>query len=154
MQGSAAISMCVQNIPTTSFVIDSSLNLLGSLVWASGLIPLVCLYLRPLQRHFHGLGLTNWFTPPRHSDPLVLANLLRQWQDLSFLTSGIPIRPSRQSSRYLRTPLPRVGAPRWGIPRFRVLDPFRPRASHQHFGAQGSNFDAPSLGFSFTGPPT
>ena len=31
-------------------------------------------------------------TPPRRSDPLVLANLLRQWQDPHFLTSGIPIR--------------------------------------------------------------
>ena len=41
------------------------------------------------------IGLTNQFTPlVRHrSDPLVFANLLRQWQDLSFLTSRIPIRP-------------------------------------------------------------
>ena len=30
--------------------------------------------------------------PPRRSDPLVLANLLQHWQDLRFLTSGIPIR--------------------------------------------------------------
>ena len=65
---------------------------MGSLNWASGLIPLGCLYLRPLQRHFHSLGLTNQFTPPRRSDPLVLANLLQHWQDLRFLTSGIPIR--------------------------------------------------------------
>ena len=50
------------------------------------------LYLRPLQRHFHSLGLTDRFTPPRRSDPLVLANLLRYWQDQRFLTSGIPIR--------------------------------------------------------------
>ena len=35
---------------------------------------------------------------------------------------------SRRSSRFLWTPLPRGGAPRWGIPRFRVLDPFRPQA--------------------------
>ena len=49
-------------------------------------------YLRPLQRYFHSLGLTDRFTPPRQSDPLVLANLLRQWQDPSFLTSGIQIR--------------------------------------------------------------
>ena len=73
------------------------LNLLGSLIWASGLIPLYCLYLRPLQRHIHSLGLTNWFTPPCHSDPLDLANLLRQWQDLSFLSAGIPIRPFQYS---------------------------------------------------------
>ena len=66
---------------------------MGSLNWASGLIPLGRLYLRPLQRHFHSLGLTNRFTPPRKSDPVVLANLLRQWLDPHFLTSGIPIRP-------------------------------------------------------------
>ena len=56
------------------------------------LIPMGRLYLRPFQRYFHSLGLTDRFTPPRRSDPLVLANLLRQWQDPSFLTSGIPIR--------------------------------------------------------------
>ena len=38
-------------------------HLMGSLNWASGLIPLGRLYLRPLQRHFHSLGLTNRFTP-------------------------------------------------------------------------------------------
>ena len=67
-------------------------QLMGSLSWASGLIPLGRLYLRPLQHHFHSLGLTDRFTPPRRSDPLVLANLLRHWQDPRFLTSGIPIR--------------------------------------------------------------
>ena len=67
-------------------------QLMGSLNWASSLIPLSRLYLRPLQRHFHSLGLTDRFTPLRRSDPLVLANLLRHWQDLHFLTSGIPIR--------------------------------------------------------------
>ena len=67
-------------------------QILGSLNWASGLIPLGRLYLRPLQRHFHSLGLTDRFTPPRRSDPLVLANLLRRWLDPLFLTSGIPIR--------------------------------------------------------------
>ena len=67
-------------------------QLLGSLNWASGLILLGRLYLRPLQRHFHSLGLIDRFMLPRRSDPLVLANLLRHWQDLGFLTSGIPIR--------------------------------------------------------------
>ena len=67
-------------------------QLMGSLNWASGLIHLGRLYLRPLQRHFHSLGLTDRFTPPLRSDPLVLLSLLWQWQDLRFLTSGIPIR--------------------------------------------------------------
>ena len=68
-------------------------QLIGSLNWASGLIPLGRLHLRPLQRHFHSLGLTNRFSPPLRSDPPVLVTLLRQWQDLSFRTSAIPIRP-------------------------------------------------------------
>ena len=68
-------------------------HLMGSLNWASGLIPLGRLYLRPLQSHFHALGLTSRFTPPRRSDPVGLANLLRHWLDPHFLTSGIPIRP-------------------------------------------------------------
>ena len=36
-------------------------NSLRSLVWASGLIPLGSLHLRPLQRHFNVLGLTVYF---------------------------------------------------------------------------------------------
>ena len=58
---------------------------MGSLNWASGLIPL-----GRLQRHLQSLGPTNRFTPPCRSVPLVLATLLRQWQDLhvSFLMSG------------------------------------------------------------------
>ena len=68
-------------------------HFMGALNWASGLIPLGRLYLRPLQRHFHSLGLTSRFTPPRRSDPVVLASLLRQWLDPHFLTSGIPIPP-------------------------------------------------------------
>ena len=62
---------------------------MGSLNWASGLISLGRLHLRPLQRHF----LTHRFTPLRRSDPLVLANLLGYLLDLSFLISGTPIRP-------------------------------------------------------------
>ena len=42
-----------------------------------GLIPLGRLHMRPLKQHFHSLGLTNQFTPPCGSDPLVLATLLR-----------------------------------------------------------------------------
>ena len=64
---------------------------MGSLNWASGLIPLGRLHPRPLQQHIHALGLTNRFTPPCRSDQSVLAPLLQQWQDQSFLTSEIPI---------------------------------------------------------------
>ena len=112
-------------------------DLLGSLVWALGLILLNFLYRRPLQWHFHSLGLTNRFTPPYHSDPLVLTSLLRQWQDLSFLTSEITIWP-------FQTIFMDASTQGWGghmcIPRFQDLDPFRWPVPHQHFGAQGRNF--------------
>ena len=94
VQSSGDSSTCVQAVLPPSLVLSSSgPTLMGSLNWASGLIPLGRLYLRPLQRYFHTLGVTDRFTPPRRSDPSVLASLLQQWQDPSFLTSGIPIRP-------------------------------------------------------------
>ena len=94
-------------------------QLMGSLNWALGLIPLSHLYLRPLQRHFHSLGLIDRFTPPRRSDPLVLANLLRQWQDRTF-----------QADLKVSQTLPRRGgAPTWGIPRFRVPGPIQTASS-------------------------
>ena len=88
------IVACARHLSSLQVLTYSQLmsQLMGSLSRASGLIPLGRLYLRPLQRHFHSLGLTNRFMPLRRSDPLVLANLLRHWQDLRFLTSGIPIR--------------------------------------------------------------
>ena len=64
---------------------------MDSLNWALGLIPLGHLHLRLLQRHFHSLDLMNWFTPLLRSHQPALASLLQKWQDLSFLTSGIPI---------------------------------------------------------------
>ena len=96
-------------------------HLLGSLNWASGFIPLGRLYLRPLQRYFHSLGLTDRFTPLRQSDPMVLANLLRRWQDPRFLTSGIPIR-NFQADFTIFTDASNQGWG-WGIPRFRVPGP-------------------------------
>ena len=87
------IVACARHLSSLRVLTYSQVSqLMGSLNWASGLIPLGRLYLRPLQRHFHSLGLTDRFTPPRRSDPLVLANLLRQCQDPRFLTTGIPIR--------------------------------------------------------------
>ena len=83
---------CTPSILPPCTILHQVSQLIRSLNWASGLIPLGRLYLRPLQRHFQLLGLTDQFTPPRRSDPLVLANLLRRWQDPWFLTSGIPLR--------------------------------------------------------------
>ena len=71
----------------------------------------------------------------------------------SFLTLGIPIRPFQVEFTISWTPLPRAGAPTWGIPRSRVFGPFRTKAPHQCFGAQGGNTGPPSLGLSIAGPP-
>ena len=104
-------------------------QLMGSLNWASGLILMGRLYLRPLQRHFHSLGLTDRFTPLRRSDPLDLANLLRQWQDPSFLTSGIPI-PTFQADLTIFTGASTQGwGAHMGIPRFWVPGPVQTASS-------------------------
>ena len=130
-------------------------HLMGSLNWASGLIPLGRLYLRPLQRHFHALGLTSRFTPPHRSDPVVLANLLRHWLDPHFLTSGIPIRPF-QADYTIFTDASSQG---WGAHMgdskvFGFLDPYRPQAPHQLSGAQGGYSRPTALGSSASGPPS
>ena len=106
------------------------------------------LHLRQLLRHFHSLGLTSRFTPPCQSDQSVLANLLRPWRDLSFLTP-IPF-PGGVHGR-LYAPL---GCPYGGLPDFRYLDPFRPQTPYQRFGTQSLIFGLPSLGHSATGPPS
>ena len=95
---------------------------MGSLNWASGLIPLGCFYLRPLQRHFHSLGLTDLFTQPGRSD------LYRR------LHAG-------------------VGRSHGGFPDFRYLDPYRPQAPHQLFGALGGISCPTALGSHAPGPP-
>ena len=126
---------------------------MGSLNWASGLIPLDHLYLRPLQHHFHSLGLTNRFTPLRRSVPLVLANLLRHWQDLRFLTSGIPIRTFQAYFTIFTDASTQGWGAHMGIPSFRVLDPYRPQAPYQLSGAQGGSLCPTALGPSAPWPP-
>ena len=122
-------------------------QLMGSLNWASGLIPLGRLYLRPLQRHFHSLGLTDQFTPPRRSDPLVLANLLRQWQDLHFLTSGITICTFQGEPHDFYGRLHTgVGRSHGGFQDFGYLDPYRPQAPYQLSGAQSGHLCPTALG--------
>ena len=124
---------------------------MGSLNWASGLIPLGRLYLRPLQRHFHSLGLTNRFTPPRQSDPVVLANLLWQWLDPHFLTSGIQIRPF-QADYTIFTDASSQG---WGahMGDSKISGIWTRIAPHQLSGAQGGYLRPTALGSSAAGPP-
>ena len=130
-------------------------QLLGSLNWASGLIPLGRLYLRPLQRHFHSLGLTDRFTPPRLG-PCQLG----------------PCQPTSAMAgptfSYLRNPDPRIsgglydfhgrlqsglGRPHGGFQDFGYLDPYRPQAPHQLCGVQGGYLCPTALGSSASGPP-
>ena len=105
-------------------------QLMGSLSWASGLIPLGRLYLRPPSTSFSLVRSDRPVQPPRRSDPLVLANLLRHWQDLRFLTSGIPIRTFQADfTIFLQTPPRRGGALTWIIPRSRVPGPVQTASS-------------------------
>ena len=90
------------------------------------------IYLRPLQRHFHSLGVTNLFTPTRHSDPCLPTQAMAR-PVFPYLWNPHPTFPGRVHNFY--GPL----YPGLGIPRFQVLDPFRLQAPHQHFGAQGGN---------------
>ena len=106
--------MCMPNILPTSFVVCT--------IGLQVLSHRIHLHLRQLLRHFPSLGLTSRFAPPCQSDQSVLANLLRPWQDLSFLTSAIPNPLSRRSSW---TPLCTAGVPIWGIARFQVLRPIQ-----------------------------
>ena len=104
-------------------------QLMGSLNWASGLIPLGCLYLRPFQRHFHSLGLKDRFMQPRRSDPMVLANLLRHWQvpRFSYLGNPSPHVPGGFYDFYGRL---QAGVGRsQGFPDFRVPGPVQTASS-------------------------
>ena len=102
---------------------------MGSLNWASGLIPLGRLHLRPLPGHFNSLGLTNRFTPPCRLDPSVSlrpfspCHLTPAMGIYRFLRQESLSNLSRRSSRFLPTPLPRAGVTTWCIPRLRVFGP-------------------------------
>ena len=108
---------------------------MGSLHSASCLIPLVTH--EALQRHFHSLhvGLTNRFTPPCQSDPLVPATLLREWQDLSFLTSGIPIRPFQAEFTIFMDASTQGWGAHMGDSDCGCLDPLRTPAPHECAGS-------------------
>ena len=117
-------------------------QLMGTLNWASGLIPLGRLYLRPLQHHFHSLGLTDRFTSITTS-----------------IRSTGPCQPSTSLAAptfsYLRNPYQHIsgripdfyGRFHSGVGRshgrfadFRYLDPYSPQAPYQLSGAQGGSF--------------
>ena len=128
-------------------------HLMGSLIWALGLIPLGHLYLRPLRRHFHSLGLTDRFMPKRRSDPLVLANLLAMaGPTFSYLRNTDPHVSGGPHVFYGRLHAG-VGRSHGGFPDFGYLDPYRPQAPYQLSGAQSGNLCPIALGSSAPGPP-
>ena len=121
---------------------------MGSLSWASGLIPLGRLYLRPLQRH--SLGLTDRFTPPHRVDQIhwSLPAFYGTGKTYVFLPQESLSALFRQISRFLRTLPLRGWALTWGIPR---LDPYTPQAPYQLSGVQG--LCPTALGSIAPGPP-
>ena len=125
---------------------------MGSLNWASGLIPLGRLYLRPLQ--FSLIRSDKWVYATASIRPTVLANLLRQWQDLCFLTSGIPIRTFQADfTIFTDASMQGWGAHMGGFPDFGYLDPYRPQAPYHLSGAQGGRLCPKALGSNAPGPP-
>ena len=80
------------------------------------------LYLRPLQRHFHSLGLTDRFTPPRRSDPLVLANLRWHGRTHVFLPQESQSTRFRRISHFYGRLHAGVGRSHGGFPDFGHTD--------------------------------
>ena len=109
---------------------------MGSLNWASGLIPLGHLHLRPLQI-FHSLGLTNRFSTPRRSDPVVLATYSGSGRTYRFSHQESLSEISRQSSPFSQTPRPRAGAPTWEILRLWVYGPVQNASSTSMYWSSG-----------------
>ena len=124
---------------------------MGSLNWASGLIPLGRLHMRPLQQHFHLLGLTNQFTPvstrpfsPCHPTQAMAGPIF------SLLRNPYPAIPGRVHN-FHGSLYPALGRPHGGFPDFGYLDLVSLQAPHQHFGASGPPFWPSITGFQYYG---
>ena len=151
IQSSGDNSTCVLNILPTSSVVYTSVPVHG--VTKLGIRSYPSGSSAPEAIPFHSLGLTNRFTPLHRSDPLVLANLLRHWQDLSFLTYGIPIRPFQVEFTTLTDASTQSWGPHMGDSQISGTWTFRLQAPYELFGTHSGNFDPPSVGYSATGPP-
>ena len=77
-------------------------------------------------------------------------NILRQWQDPRFLTSGIPIRRTSLFYARLHTGVWRSN---WGLQDFGYLNSFRRQTPYQLSGAQSGYLCPTALGPSASGPP-
>ena len=124
---------------------------MGSLNWASGLIPLGHLHLRPLQ-HFHSLGLKTVFQHPafRPCSPCYPTQAVAE-RIISHIRNPYLIFPGGVHHFHRRLD-PGLGRPHGGFSYCGCMDPFRTRAPHQCTGAQGGNIGPQSLGYSITGP--
>ena len=93
IQGLGDNSTCMPNILPISSVVYGSVPVHGVTQLGFRSHPTGSSTPEAITTTFSFLRSDKPYTPPRRSDTLVLAKLLRQLQDLSFLTSGDPIRP-------------------------------------------------------------
>ena len=121
------IGACPFHLSSLRVLTYSQLSqLMGSLNWASGLIPLGRLYLRPLQRHFHSLGLTPVYATAsiRPTGPCQPSAALAG-PKFSYLRNLYPHVSGGLHDFYGRLHAG-VGSSHGGFPDFRYLDPYRP----------------------------
>ena len=109
-------------------------------------IPLGHLYLRPLQRHFYSLGLTDRFTPPRRSAHWSLPTFYGTGRTYVFLLRNPYPHVSGGLHDFCRRLHAGVGRSHGGFPDFGYLEPYRPQAPYQLSGAQGSSLCPKALG--------
>ena len=117
-------------VKTFSFSVSSSDWIWGGL--SSGYsITRLTIYPPGLACRFNSMGLTNRFAPPFRFHKLVLHPLLWQWQDISFLKSGVSIQPLQTDTIIYGRLDPGVGRPHGGSSDFRNLISFSPQAPHR-----------------------
>ena len=126
---------------------------MGSLIWASGLIPLGHLH------YFEVPTMTFSFISP--DKPVYTTVLIRPFSPchptqamagpiVSHVRNPYPPFPGGVHDFHRRL-YPELGCPHGGFPDCGSFDPFRTQALHQCAGAQGCNIGPPTLGCSITG---
>ena len=124
----------VPNILPGNLVVHVEVSqLMGALNWASGLIPLCHLHLRPLQRHFHSLGSDKpvctiaAFRPcsPCYPTQAVAGPIV------SHIRNPYPAFPGGVHHFHGRLDSG-LGRPHGGFSNCGCMDPFRTRAPHQY----------------------
>ena len=126
-------------------------QLMGSLNWASGLIPLGRLYLRTLFSFIRPDRPVYATASIRPSGPCQPSAALAG-PTFSYLRNSSPHISGGVHDFYGRFD-PGVGRSHGGFTDFGYLDPYRPQTPHQLFGAQSGNTRPTALGSSAPGPP-